>query len=62
MSESGFTGLEDSQDYLVRNPVNPKILKIKMLTIFTGLLVRNPKILNVRIRIYWIKGFTGLFG
>jgi hypothetical protein len=61
MSESGFTGLKDLQDYLIRNPVNPKILKIKILTIFTGLLVRNPKILNVRIRIYWIKGFTGLF-
>jgi hypothetical protein len=36
MSESGFVGLEDLQDYLVRNPVNPKILLIKMLTIFTG--------------------------
>jgi len=47
MSESGFTGLEDLQDCLVRNPVNPKILKIKILTILTGLFGRNPKILNV---------------
>ena len=42
MSESGFTGLKDLQDYLIRNPVNPKILLIKMLTILTGLLGRNP--------------------
>jgi hypothetical protein len=43
MSESGFTGLEDLQDCLIRNSVNPKILLIKILTIFTGLLVRNPE-------------------
>jgi hypothetical protein len=37
MSESGFAGLKDLQDYLVRNPENPKILLIKIQTIFTGL-------------------------
>ncbi len=43
MSESGFAGLKDLQDFLIRNPVNPKILKIKILTIFTGLFGRNPE-------------------
>jgi hypothetical protein len=36
MSDSGVAGLKDLQDCLIRNPVNPKILLIKILTIFAG--------------------------